>query len=525
MPLGLELAAAWLRVLSCQGIVQEIEKNLAFLTSSFRDMPVRHRSLAAVFDHSWKLLSAEEQRIFQGLAVFRGGFWREAAEKVAGATLPLLSALVDKSFLRRNASGRYEIHELLRQYGAEKLAEAGERDQLRDRHLVFFLELAEEAEPHLRGADQATWLDRLELERDNLRAVLEWSRTARDRLELGLRLAGLLESFWLLRGYFLEGREYLSAALSGPETLGRTEVRANALGIAGNLAFMMSDYPATRAFLEESLSIYRELGPASRHGLAHTLIKFGDMETQMGNYMMGSSLLKEALGITRELEDVRGIATALWQLGSWAVHPGDYEQAVQYFEEALPLLRQLGDKWFTAIVLSGLGEVALRQGDYERATALEEEALVLRREIQDKWGIAVSSGNFAWIALRQGNLKGAVTLLAESLALRREIGDIGGSAWCLEKLAEIALTKGQRASASRRAEDFQRAARLFGAAAALRKPLGSVIDLVDQPEYERQLALLRAQLDEAAFATAWTEGQAMTLEQAIEEALAVELIS
>src|SRR5690606_22169100 len=143
---------------------------------------------------------------------------------------------------------------------------AGEMEQIRDRHLAFFLQLAEAAGPPLQGADQVAWLDQLELERDNLRAALEWSRTAQDKVELGLRLAGSLESFWLLRGYFLEGREHLAAALSGPETLGRTEVRAKALGIAGNLAYMMSDYPATRALLEESLSLYRELGSASRYG-------------------------------------------------------------------------------------------------------------------------------------------------------------------------------------------------------------------------------------------------------------------
>jgi hypothetical protein len=165
----------------------------------------------------------------------------------------------------------------------------------------------------------------------------------------------------------------------------------------------------------------------------------------------------------------------------------------------------------------------VRRGDNERAFVLEEESLALRREINETWGIAISLANFAWIALRQDDLQQAVVLLVESITLRHEIGDKGGIAWCLEKLAEIALITGQRETAPRRAEEFRRAARLYGAAEALRAPVNSTIDLVDQPEYERQVAIVRAQLDEAAFTAAWTKGQAMTLEQTVEYALAVEL--
>jgi tetratricopeptide (TPR) repeat protein len=203
------------------------------------------------------------------------------------------------------------------------------------------------------------------------------------------------------------------------------------------------------------------------------------------------------------------------------VSQGDYEQANQCFAEGLPFYRQIGDKDGLAMALAGLGEVALRQGDYGDAIELLEESLTLRRETSDKWGIAASFGTLAWVALRQGDLKKATTLLAESLHLRRELEDVGGIAWCLEKLAEIALTAGQRESSPRRDEDFRRAARLFGAAEALRAPVNSAIDLVDQPEYERQVAIVQAQLDEATFTTTWAEGQAMTLEQVIEYALAV----
>jgi predicted ATPase len=520
MPLGLELAATWVKLMSCQEIAVELAQNLDFLAISMRNVPERHRSLRAVFEHSWQLLYPEEQAVFRELSVFRGGFTREAAEQVTGASLPLLSALVDKSLLGRNVAGRYDVHELLRQYGGEKLLEAGETERIRDRHLAFFLKLAEEAEPELEGSEQVTWLNRLEIEHDNLRAAVGWSRTAKDTAEESLRLTGSLGSFWDMHGFLSEGREHLSAALSRAEASDRTAVRAKALDQAARLAYEQGDYPAVRVLLEEGLSIYRELDPTDRLGLAHALRMLGITEIGAGNYTKASSLLREALGTMRELNDQRGIARALWQLGWCAIRSGDYEGAVEYFAEPLSYYRQTGDKNGLSYVLSGLGEVALRQGDYERATALLEESLVLRREVGDKWGVAVSLGNFAWVALRRDDLEQAVTLLAESMTLRHEIGDVGGITWCLEKFAEIALTRGQAASAPPRDEDFRRAARLFGAAEALRAPSGSAIDLVDQAEYERQLAIVRAQLDEADFGAAWAEGQAMTLERAVVYALA-----
>jgi predicted ATPase/DNA-binding CsgD family transcriptional regulator len=520
LPLGIELAAAWVGLLTPEEIAAEIKINLDFLSSNMQDMPDRQQSIRSVFESSWNRLTEIEQSAFQQLSVFRGGFTRQAAESIAGATLHILMALVNKSLVKPDYTGRYHIHELLRQHGSEKLLEAGETERTRDQHLAFFLKLAQESEPYLWGSEQVKWLNQLEIEQDNLRVALEWGRTAQGKAETGLLLAGSLENYWSSRCYFDEGREHISTALSRPESFGRTAARAKALHAAGHLAYLQSDYPATLTLLEESLSIYKDLGLTGRRGLAGALITLGDMKTEVGDYATASSLMNEALGIMRELKDVRGISRALWQLGQCAVRPGDYEQAVEYYEMALPLLRQIGDRSHTAIALSGLAEVAVRQGDFKRASELEEESLALRHEISETWGIAISLANFAWIALRQDDLQRAVVLLAESITLRRENGDKGGIAWCLEKLAEIALTTGQRESVPRRDEDFRRAARLFGAAEAVREPVNSTIDLVDQPEHERQVAIVRAQLDEATFTAAWTEGQAMTLEQAIEYALA-----
>ena len=229
--------------------------------------------------------------------------------------------------------------------------------------------------------------------------------------------------------------------------------------------------------------------------------------------------MKEALEIMRELQDMKGVARALWQLGACEVRSGNYVQARQYFEEALPLLRQIGDSSNTAIALSGLAEISIRQGHYEHAVVLEEESLAMRREMDEPWGIGVSLGNFAWIALRQNDLEEAEKLLRQSLTLRRDLEDRGGCAWCLEKLAEISLMVGQRELYKYSDRSFQRAAKLFGAAEAIRAPFDSTIDLVDIPEYERQVDTVRSELDENMFALVWDEGHSFTMEQAIAYAL------
>jgi tetratricopeptide (TPR) repeat protein len=183
------------------------------------------------------------------------------------------------------------------------------------------------------------------------------------------------------------------------------------------------------------------------------------------------------------------------------------------------LYQDIGDKNGLAYVLAGMGEVALRQGDYDRAKELLDESLALRYEYGADWGIAATIGSLGWLALRQRDLEVAEKLLRESLTIRLEIGDRSGTAWCLEKMAEIALTRGRTGNSLDEGKKMRRAAQLFGAAAALRLPLESTIDLADQPEYERQLEEVRTQLDEATFAAVWDEGRALTFEQAVAYAL------
>ena len=267
MPLGIELAAAWVPALSCQEIAHEIARSVDFLVVTRRDVPARHRSLRAVFDHSWQLLSHQEQAALRQLAVFRGGFTRQAAENVAGATLGLLSALVTRSLLSHRGEGRYDLHELIRQYSGERLEEAGEGALLYERHLAFFLQLAEEAEPQLDGPQLFHWFERLEQEHDNLRSALTWALG--HTVERALRLLNALAFYWR-HGRAREGGDWLTKALqmaaasAQPVSAG---IRAKALM---NAALLEQNYEKSFALARASLVLARQIG--DKRSMAFALI-------------------------------------------------------------------------------------------------------------------------------------------------------------------------------------------------------------------------------------------------------------
>jgi predicted ATPase/class 3 adenylate cyclase len=517
LPLAIELAAARIKLMRPPAMLVRLERRLEFLTGGARDLPARQQTLRNAIAWSYDLLDENEQKLFQRISVFVGGCTLEAVEEVAGdhpahvSILDRLGSLLDKSLLREvegaNGEPRFMILETLREFGLEQLEASGERDKIQHRHANFFLALAEQAEARLESAGQVQWMNRMELEHDNLRAALEWCNTAQATAETCMRLAGALGLFWEVRGYFSEGRERLAALLLTDLAQGRTAARARLLARAAELAYRQSDYPATTSFAGESQAIYRELG--DKQGIASALIKLGNAATEVGDYATATGFLEEALKIWRELEDKHGTARALISLGWVALRPGNHPLAKELLVEALALSRELGDTRSIGFELSGLGEVALRQGDTMRATQLVEESLELRRQLGNKWGVGVSLGILGWVAMREGNWNRAIARLSESVEVRREIGDQSGSAWCLERLAEIALARGLP----------EKAVRLFAAGAALRASIHSVIDPVDQPEYESRIISLRAELGEERFVATWDEGRVLTLEQAVAYAL------
>jgi tetratricopeptide (TPR) repeat protein len=480
-------------------------------------LPARQQTLRNAIAWSYDLLDENEQRLFRQISVFVGGCTLDAVEAVArdhqtyDSILDQFGSLLDKSLLREvegiSDEPRFVMLELLREFGLDQLKANEEQDVTRHRHADFFLALAERAEAKLESMDQLEWINRMEQEHDNLRAALEWSKTASGAGDLCLRLAGALGLFWEARGYFSEGRERLSAIASTEAAQERTVGRAKLLARAAELAYRQSDYAATVELAEESLEIYRELG--DKPGIASVLIKLGNAATEAGDYETASRFLEEAQILWQELGDKHGTARALINLGWAALRPGDYQLAKTRLEAALVISRELEDTRSIGFELSGLGEIALRQGEYDRARKLLEESLELRRRLGNKWGIGVSLGTLGWVAIREGDWERALARLGESLEVRQEIGDKGGSAWCVERLAEVALAQGNP----------QKAVRLLSAAATLRISIGSVIDPVDQPEYQARRNELRTQLGQQRFAGLWEEGRALPFEQAISYAL------
>jgi non-specific serine/threonine protein kinase len=357
--------------------------------------------------------------------------------------------------------------ETVRQYGQDRLYASGESATVRRRHQEFFLTLAERAEPGLRGPEQAAWLERLEVEHDNLRAALEWSRESHEA-ESMLRLTGSLWRFWYVRGYYSEGRGWLEESLR-TSSGASPALRAMVLGGAGYLATYQLDYSAALAFLEKSLALRRQLG------------------------------------------DRLGIADSLHGLGRVASRQGDFKRAAALFGEALALFTELRTRDGIAMALNSLGLLAGYQGNYATARSLLQESLAIDRELGDRRGIAFAAGNLGVIALRQGDYAAARVLLKESLAIDRELGDKRGSISELEELGLLAAAQGQA----------ERAARLLGAAEALREATSVPPSSSERAfyDYDRHVAVVSAMLGHDHFATAWAHGRAMTLEQSIEYAM------
>jgi tetratricopeptide (TPR) repeat protein len=417
----------------------------------------------------------------------------------------ILASLVDKNLVvteEDNGQTRYRLLETVRQYGRDRLFESGEGEAVRDRHRGFYLTLAEEAEPQLTGLEQAAWLERLESDHDNLRSVLELRNDAE-----ALRLAGALWRFWSVRGHLVEGRERVGIVLSGDESGCRTAARAKALNGAGGLAHFQDDNGAARTLFEESLSVFREIG--DEVGIAGSLNNMGNSYSRQGDLGPAREFYEESLSLYRELGDKRGIAVTLNNLGGIARAHSDQKSALALYEESLTLRREVGDRRGIADSLGDLGIIAKERGDYESARALFEESLTIRREVGDRPGIGVMLLELGIVAQQRGDFGSSRELHEQSLAILRKIGlpfFIGHS---LQAFAALWLSKGEAA----------RAARLWSAVEVMRVQSGSPLSPNDRIRHDVQLADARAALGEEAFASAWQEGRALTMEQAIELAL------
>jgi predicted ATPase/DNA-binding SARP family transcriptional activator/DNA-binding CsgD family transcriptional regulator len=519
IPLAIELAAA--RVgLSVEQIATRLDDSLRLLTAGSRTASPRQRTLRGTLDWSYALLGAHEQMLFGRLSIFAGGWTLEAAEVVGaegdteeGDVLDFLSRLVEKSLVVAEATGgggvRYRMLEPIRQYAQEKLEEGGEVEEVRRRHASFFLTLAEKAEPRLRGPEDMEWLERLENEHDNLRAALTWALEAGET-ELGLRLAGALMLFWEAHGHYSEGRRWVEEAL---EKEGRVSaaVRAKALYAVCQMAHLQDDTDRAEATAKEGIELSAD--PEIDDSFAALFRwKLGYAVRLRGDYQRAKELLEESLAISREADDKWGIADALLELGAISLYLDDHERAKECYEEGIELCRRLGYGLRLADLLTFLGYVFLLEGDFERGAALCEEAAALYRERGYKGGLHWALNNMGWVDLLQGNHQRAEASFEESLTLCLELGDRLTASEILEGLACISGAE----------EQAERAARLFGAAEALRQAVGSEHIPEEDALREPYLATTRSRLDEAAWEASWAEGRAMLMERAVEYALSDE---
>jgi tetratricopeptide (TPR) repeat protein len=531
-------------------IADEIEASLDFLETDLRDVPERQRSMRAVFDHSWNLLTGREQEVFQGLSVFRGGFTRQAAQEVTGASLRELRALVDKSLLGRDPGGRYGIHELLRQYAVGQLEDSKEAEGIRQRHADFYLALAEKAEPELEGAESAAWLSRLGAEHDNLRAALEWSLERSG--DVALRLVGALGGFWNSRGLHTEGREWLTKALakSVEHGAGTDHFRAKALCRAGELAWGQGDYDAAASLEEESAALYRALG--DQRGLAGSLCMWGGVVYHQRDLARARALVEESVALFRQTDDKLGLAKALFWRGHVTYAERDYKTAILSARESMELAQAIGALTWIAGPTSTLGRVALDKGDYAVAQSFFETSLAAYRRAENRVGMSIVLRCLAVLSCAQEKYESARSFYEQSLELWQEMSSQRNIAWTLNSLARVSLNMNYRPQAQRLlAESLalfldlgdkegiagcvvplagmqvegqpEQAARLLGTLDALVATLEerppSVAPVQIPAEYDRTVAAVRARLGEAAFAEAWTEGRTLGLEATVADLL------
>jgi non-specific serine/threonine protein kinase len=498
IPLAIELAAARVKVLSVEQLAFRLagalDERFRLLSGGSRTIG-RHQTLRAAIDWSFELLSEEERILFRRLAVFAGGFTLEAAESVCSAARPalalpnqgmrsfpqepgfdvlsLLAHLVDKSLVivdaERQPTGevRYRLLETLRQYSRERLCEAGEEETIQERHAQFFLAVVDAADAALNGPDELRTLMRLEAEHDNLREVLRWCQEPHTdpdvRVNLGLQLVAVLWKFWTMRGYHREGFDSMRKLLALPGSTTPPATRLYALNGAGILGQELGDYAAAQLLLEEAAAIATVLG------------------------------------------DQTHIASTFLALASNAISQGNLAIARAYAEQSLSIRRQLGNVYDTAQSLVLLGLVPLLQGSYSEAQALFEEGIALLRTRGITNFLAYSLRQLARAMLLQGNVEQAMVNSRESLALNLQLQSQLGIMACLAGFVGILLAHGQLASA----------AQLSGAVDTLLHSSGLQLLPIERNVYNKNLASLRTQLDEATFAAARKTGSAMTLEQAI----------
>jgi predicted ATPase/transcriptional regulator with XRE-family HTH domain len=514
LPLAIELAAAWTRVLGPRELLARLGAGLDLLVGGAPDLPERQRTMRRTLEWSHRLLEPAAQALFRRLSAFAGGAALDAAEDVSRAGdagddfLGSLATLVAHGLVMRDGRPgaiRLRMLTTLREYGREALAASGEADQVSRSHAAWCLRFARAADRGLAGPGHAGWMARLDLERENARVALRWA--AERAPDLGLELAVCMRRYWCMRGFVREGAEWLSDLLQRASAApDRTHARA--LNAGADLAWRSGDYRRADAWFGAALPLWRALGDAA--GLAEATHGLGRVASHSGDLARAAAAHEEALGLWRAMGDTRGEAISLTSLGLIASELGEYERARSLSELALECQTRGGDPHGIGVALVNLGELLARLGEPDRAEAVLREAAAAGADLGDDVVRSAAVNGLAETMRVTGRLAEAAELCRESLLLIRRFGVPELDAVVIEHIGILTGDAGRAADA----------ARVLGGAEATRAGIGAALDFRYRAAHDAVLARLRSELTEVEFARAWHEGAALSPERAVEEALA-----
>jgi predicted ATPase/DNA-binding CsgD family transcriptional regulator len=507
LPLAIELAAARIRLLTPQTMLDRLSERFTLLAGGPADAPVRQRSLRNTIIWSFDLLPAEEQRALCRLAVFAGAFSLDAAQAVlaaGAAALDLLDALINTSLLTRRehseSSTNFSMLETIRQFGLQQLAQSGELLSARRAHTEYFLGFAEQVEPRLTGDQQQHWLEQLDDEHNNLRAALQWAIA--HSAPLAVRLSGALQRFWYARSYLREGLGWLEGALNAAGRVPDAD-RLKALHGAALLATALARLDAAEQYCRAALALAQQIGDDAT--AAAVLQPLAVILAWRGRYAEAGSTIAESVLLSQHADDPVSAAIARAYQGHIAFFAGDFAAARPALREARATLQAHKHVWGLAFASYGAGLVELMLGKIARAQTLLAAALELDRSIGNRRGMIRSLWGLGTVARLQGNIATASADLAQSLALAHELGDVWSVGMALEAVASLLID-------TRRAED---AARALGLATALREALGAPLTAAITPEHERVMREVGRLLGADALAALLDEGRSVNVERVV----------
>lgn len=439
MPLGIVLAAAWVRVLSPREIASEIIKDIDFLSTDMLDVPERQRSMRAVFTAAWRQLSGTAKTTFLKLSVCRGGFTLEAAQRIADANIPTLQLLADRGMLWRSSTGRFEVHELLRQFAEELLQQSKSLQDVYEIHGLFYAELLVKLEKDLRSKRQEVALSLIEDDFENVNSAWLYALEQANENIVALMLPSLY-FFYETRSWFGEGEAAFKKATakfsSSEHSHQRSLLLGRLLARQGAFAHRLGHYKQAAQALEASLSILKTTN--ARDELAFTLSFLADLARSLGKYNTSRQLCLQSLALFREIGETWGITGELHNLGVTAYHLGDFEEARDYYEESLARSRDLEDLYGIVTSLIGMGVLAHDLGDYQEAEILYTESLDISQTLDDRYGVAAALINLSRVYYLTDELEKGMLRCQSGLAISRDLGEPWVTAAALINLGDIA---------------------------------------------------------------------------------------